>query len=76
MAVVRGTEVLWTAAFGLANVAAEAPVTTDTPFQLASVSKTVIGAAVMRASELGQLSLDSPINLSLAIRGRQSEGGG
>jgi CubicO group peptidase (beta-lactamase class C family) len=49
--------VLWTAGFGVANVDSGLLVQADTPFMLASVSKTVTGVAVMHAIESGHLSL-------------------
>ena len=61
-AVTRPGEVVWTGAYGWANVADQAPATTDTPFMLASVSKTVTGAAVMQLWEDGEFVLDTPID--------------
>ena len=65
VAVTRPGEVVWTQGFGLADVEAERPVSTDTPFMLASVSKTVTGVAVMHAIESGDLTLDTDINTRL-----------
>lgn len=48
--------------YGFANVQAQKPVTPDTPFLLASISKLFTGAGVMKAWEQGQLSLDDNIN--------------
>ena len=65
VAVTRPGEVVWVGGFGLANIEANLPVTVDTPFMLASVSKTLTAAAVMRAQEDGVLSLDDEINTLL-----------
>lgn len=65
VAVTRPGEVVWTGAYGLANVASERAVSVDTPFMLASVSKTVTGVAIMHASEANSLSLDQDINTIL-----------
>ena len=65
VAVTRPGEVVWTGAYGLANVNSALPVTVDTPFMLASVSKTVTGVAVMHASEENTLSLEQDINALL-----------
>ncbi len=61
-AIISGGEVVAVGAWGLANVEEDRAVTTDTLFNLASVSKTVTGAAVMMAVEDGDLDLDADIN--------------
>jgi CubicO group peptidase (beta-lactamase class C family) len=61
-AVVRGSEVVWSRAWGLANIEAGRRVTPDTLFMLASVSKTVIATAVLQAIEEGLFQLDSDVN--------------
>jgi CubicO group peptidase (beta-lactamase class C family) len=48
--------------YGFADVEQQHRATADTPFGLASVSKTVIGVAIMQLVEQGRLSLDTPIN--------------
>jgi CubicO group peptidase (beta-lactamase class C family) len=65
VAVTRPGEVVWTGAFGMANLETEVAVTVDTPFMLASVSKTVTAVTVMRAELDNHLTLDDPINLHL-----------
>jgi len=65
VAVTRPGEVLWTGAFGLANRETNLEVTADTPFMLASVSKTVTAAAVMHAWQEGDFDLDDDINTLL-----------
>jgi CubicO group peptidase (beta-lactamase class C family) len=47
-AVVREGEVVWSHAWGMANIAAGRRVTPDTLFMLASVSKTVVATAVSK----------------------------
>jgi CubicO group peptidase (beta-lactamase class C family) len=61
-AVVREGEVVWTRAWGLANIAAGRLVTSDTLFMLASVSKTVVATAVLQAIEEGFFDLDTDVN--------------
>jgi CubicO group peptidase (beta-lactamase class C family) len=61
-AVVRGSEVVWSRAWGLANIAAGRRVTPDTLFMLASVSKTVIATAVLQAMEENLFELDTDVN--------------
>ncbi len=65
VAVVHGGAVVHTAGFGLADIDLSEPVTTDTPFMLASVSKTVIGVSVAEAADAGTLDLDADINTFL-----------
>jgi CubicO group peptidase (beta-lactamase class C family) len=47
---------------GLADVASNAPVTEDTVFRIASVTKTFTAIAVMQLSEQGLVDLDAPAN--------------
>src|SRR5687768_12605569 len=47
--------------YGLADVANREPVTTQTLFQIASLTKAVTAAAILQLNEEGQLSLDDPI---------------
>ncbi len=53
--------VLYQNGFGMADVAHGIPYTGNTVQPIASISKTFIGIAVMKAQELGQLKLDDPI---------------
>jgi CubicO group peptidase (beta-lactamase class C family) len=48
-------------AFGVTSVEDPRPVTTDTVFELASLSKTVTASAAMRLVEQGKLDLDAPV---------------
>ena len=61
-AVVRGGEVVWSHAWGMANIDAGRRVTPDTLFMLASVSKTVVATAVLQAIEDGLFDLDTHVN--------------
>lgn len=60
--IVVGDVTEWCKGYGLANIETRAPVTPDTPFMLASVSKMFSTAAVMHAVDSGQLDLDAPIS--------------
>ena len=47
---------------GVADIAAGTPITEDTGFRVASISKTITGVAVMQLWEQGLLDLDAPAN--------------
>lgn len=56
---------LWTGAAGAATEAGDAPMTAQTPFFLASVTKLYIATATLRLMELGRVSLDAPMSAYL-----------
>jgi CubicO group peptidase (beta-lactamase class C family) len=58
-------QILWTRAYGFADVAAKKPVTPDTLFQAASISKPVSALAALRLVQDGKLSLDEDVNVKL-----------
>ncbi|AKD05919.1 hypothetical protein PKOR_22415 [Pontibacter korlensis] len=62
VALVNDKEVLYQNGFGIANVETSAKYTENTVQNIASISKTVIGLAVLKAQELGKLNLDDPAN--------------
>ena len=79
VAVVRNGEVAWTSGYGLADEARSVPVTPDTVFQAASISKTVTAWGVMRLVESGQVDLDAPVEQYLSrwhLPSSQYEAGG
>ncbi|MGN6791011.1 MAG: serine hydrolase domain-containing protein [Streptosporangiaceae bacterium] len=59
-AVVRGSELDWSAEIGFADVAAGRPAGRETLYRIASITKTFTGTAVMRLRDAGSLSLDDP----------------
>jgi CubicO group peptidase (beta-lactamase class C family) len=54
-------QVVWTGVQGWANTEARIPVTPDTPFNIASLTKPMTGVVLMQMVESGQLSLDTPM---------------
>lgn len=60
-AVVVQDKVVWSKGYGVADLDSGRPVTADTPFKLASVTKTVVATAIMQAVEKEILSLDITI---------------
>jgi CubicO group peptidase (beta-lactamase class C family) len=63
--VVAGGKVEWARAYGTTSVQGGKPVTPDTLFQAASLSKSVAAMVALRLVEQGKLSLDEDVNLKL-----------
>jgi len=61
LAIVKGGKLVLAKGYGLANVQAQQPVASDTIFSIASVTKTITAAAVLRLVDQGKLSLDEPV---------------
>lgn len=74
VALVHGDEVVWSGGFGTRDMASGEPVTVDTPFRLGSISKTFVGAALMRAQELGVIDLDDAIEVPFTVDNPHVEG--
>jgi CubicO group peptidase (beta-lactamase class C family) len=62
VSLVHNGHVVWTQNFGLANKASGTPVTDDTAFQVASVSKVISAWGVMKLVQDGKLALNTPID--------------
>jgi CubicO group peptidase (beta-lactamase class C family) len=60
-AIVHDQELVWAAGFGYADIESEVPVTPDTPFHLASVTKPIAATLLMQLVEEGVLDLDRPV---------------
>lgn len=60
--VIDNENVLYSAAFGKQNVMAEIPMSMDTLFNIASMTKPVAATAIMMLVEEGKLDLDDPIS--------------
>lgn len=58
--ILRGPELIWFKGFGFADLAEKTKVTRDTPFHLASLTKTVASTLLMQLVERGELDLDAP----------------
>ncbi|MGB6683452.1 MAG: serine hydrolase domain-containing protein, partial [Candidatus Acidiferrum sp.] len=58
-------QIIWTKAYGLADVASKKPTTADTLFQAASISKPVAALAALRLVQDGKLNLDEDVNVKL-----------
>ncbi|HEV8383720.1 MAG TPA: serine hydrolase domain-containing protein [Candidatus Acidoferrales bacterium] len=62
IAVIKDFKIHWAKTYGVADVVTKAPVTPETMFQAASISKPVTALAVMRAVQMGKLNLDEDVN--------------
>jgi CubicO group peptidase (beta-lactamase class C family) len=60
--IILDSEVIWTGAYGYANIIDSIPVTDTTLFMLASISKTFVATALMQLWENGLIDLDTDIN--------------
>ena len=76
VAVVRDGSVVWTDAWGFADVAAKKPATADSLFHLASVSKTITATSLVMLQAAGKFKLDDDINayLPFAVRNPNAPG--
>jgi len=66
LTVIQHGEVIKMQGYGLANVELDVPVTPDTVFELASVTKQFTATAIMLLVEEGKVGLDNPISHYLA----------
>lgn len=62
LALVERDGVIWAGGVGVADLASQRPVTADTVFRVASISKSFVALAVMRLVERGRLSLTQPLH--------------
>ena len=60
--IIKAGEIAWCNGYGYSNIETESKVTPQTPFMLASVSKTITGVALMHLIETNALDLDTPVN--------------
>src|SRR5688572_19940091 len=67
-AIIVDKKVGGTKAYGFADRARAVPFTPDTVMNIGSISKTITGAALMRAVQEGKLSLDEDINTYLPFK--------
>ena len=61
IAIIKEAKVVWQKSFGVANSATQQPVSDDTVFEAASLSKPVFAYGVLKLVEKGKLNLDTPL---------------
>lgn len=71
--VIRENRIVWEGSFGWADAERKIPVTRNTLFMMASVSKTITGAALMHLMEKGAFNLDDDINKYLPFEIRNPD---
>jgi CubicO group peptidase (beta-lactamase class C family) len=62
IALIDGGKIAWVRGYGVVDAASKTPVTPQTLFQAASLSKPVTAMAVLRLADQGKLSLTAPVN--------------
>ncbi len=62
VAITLDNKLVFSKGYGVLNKESKLPVTADSPFIIASVSKLVTGVTIMKAVEAGKLDLDADIN--------------
>jgi CubicO group peptidase (beta-lactamase class C family) len=65
IAVIENSEIAWTKEYGVVDASSNAPVTAESLFQAASISKPVTALAALHLVQEGKLSLDANINDAL-----------
>lgn len=77
--VLRDTTVVFARGYGYADLVARRPVTVETPFHIASVTKPIAAVVALRLVEQGTLDLDRPMqryrNFSEFCTGAREQGG-
>jgi|TARA_B100001964_G_C14246932_1_gene607912 CubicO group peptidase (beta-lactamase class C family) len=62
IALIRDGEVVWAEAYGTADASTGRPVTTDTVFEVASITKPLFTYGVLKLRNAGVLDLDTPLD--------------
>ena len=65
IAVIDSFRIAWARGYGVSEMGGSSPVTTETLFQAASISKPVAALAALRLVQEGKLALDENVNLKL-----------
>jgi D-alanyl-D-alanine carboxypeptidase len=63
--IVHNGELIWGKGYGFADLEKRTPVTLDTRFRIASITKSFTAAAIMQLRDAGKLRLDDPVRQSV-----------
>lgn len=66
IALIQNNDIVWSSAYGTANVDSGEALAIDMPFSIMSVTKTMIATALMQLRDEGHFQLDDPANQYLA----------
>jgi CubicO group peptidase (beta-lactamase class C family) len=61
IAVLYGNDLVWSKAFGFADIQKKTPMTTESVFRIASITKTFTCTAIMQLRDQGKLRIDDPV---------------
>jgi D-alanyl-D-alanine carboxypeptidase len=64
--IVHDQDIVWSKAYGFADVAKKVPATPKTTYRIASLSKTFTATAILKLRDAGRLQLDDPVVKHLA----------
>lgn len=62
IALIRDGDVAWAGAYGTADLSTGRPITTDTVFEAASITKPLFSYGVLKLRDAGVIDLDTPLN--------------
>lgn len=68
LAVIKNREIIHIEGYGFADVATERPMTADTPMNIASISKPILGIALLQLKDKGLIDLDTDVNAYLPFQ--------
>jgi CubicO group peptidase (beta-lactamase class C family) len=72
-AVIMGDAIIWSKAYGMADIENNIPMTIDRIMNIASISKTITATAVMQLWENGKINLEEDINVYLPFNIRNPQ---
>lgn len=62
IALVQDNDIVWTEAYGFADLESETALTVDTPMRVQSISKSVTAWGILKLAEQGIIDLDDPVS--------------
>ena len=75
VSLIKGKDVVWSRGFGYSNIREKTPVTPDTVFGCASVTKPVVTIGFLQLMEKGKFILDDRVNTHLDVKIKDIKGG-